>query len=134
MSLSSEETSYRVRMETRQWLVIDATIDNEVSVEARNGDPRNVVDLGSSVRHAGWDQNPGWPRDAKGFESWPTPGQKTTMTLDGAQWELVLSALERWSAVTGRSGDPGSADQVQQDRAILALIRAQLAEQGWTRR
>lgn len=55
-------------MKTRQWLIIDATIDNEVSTEVVDGDPRDVGDLGRSIRKAGWRQNPGWPHDAKGFE------------------------------------------------------------------
>ncbi|RFS82445.1 hypothetical protein D0T12_26975 [Actinomadura spongiicola] len=134
MDSSSDRAGYRVQMETRQWLIIDATMDNEVITEAQEGDPRGVVDLGSSIRQAGWDQIPGWPHDAKGFESWPAPGQKTTMTMTGAQWELVLSALETWSAVTAGSGDPDSADEVQEDRAIIALIRTQLADQGWSPR
>ncbi|TDC85598.1 hypothetical protein [Actinomadura sp. 7K507] len=132
MNRSAEETTYQAVMETRQWLIIDATIDNEVSTEAEEGDPRDVVHLGNSIRKAGWRQNPGWPRDLKGFESWPAPGQETTMTLNAAQWELVLSALVRWSAVSASLGDAESAADAEQDRVIEALIRRQLAEQGWS--
>jgi hypothetical protein len=59
-----------------QWLLIDGTMDNEVSTEAENGDPRGVVDLGNSIRRAGWDQNPGWPQDRRGFDTWRAPGQR----------------------------------------------------------
>ncbi|SPL88109.1 unnamed protein product [[Actinomadura] parvosata subsp. kistnae] len=121
-------------METSQWLIIDATMDNEVSVEVVEGDPRDVADLGDSIRQAGWDQIPDWPRDLAGFEHWPAPGQTSTLTLSRAQWDLVISALERWSAVTADLGDPEDADQAEADRALLELIRTQLLEQGWTPR
>ncbi|MFA1541674.1 hypothetical protein [Actinomadura monticuli] len=132
MNRAPEETTYQVVLETRQWLIIDATIDNEVSTEVVEGDPRGVVSLGSSIRKAGWRQNPGWPRDAKGFESWPAPGQEATMTLTAVQWELVLSALARWSAVSASLGDPESGAAAEEERAIATLIRAQLATQGWS--
>jgi hypothetical protein len=62
--------SYTVELTTRQWQIIDATMDNEVSVEAQNGDPRGVVDSGHQVRVAGWDQvacrTPGVPGQGAG--------------------------------------------------------------------
>ncbi|MFC4907738.1 hypothetical protein [Actinomadura gamaensis] len=91
-------------MQTRQWLVIDAPLDNGVSVEASRGDPRNVVELGSGIRQAGWVQNPGWPHEVKGFDTRPAPGQVSTMTLNQNQWELVVLALDCWAAVDDRRG------------------------------
>jgi len=117
-------------METRQWLIIDSTMDNEVIGEAQNGDPSGVVDLGMSIRQAGWDQIPGWPHDIQGFETWPAPGQRSTIALSRPQWDLVISTLERWAAVSDRSRDPRSADDAASSRAIAALVRAQLAQQG----
>jgi hypothetical protein len=131
MSGQVEHAGYAVRMKTRQWLVVDATMDNEISVEAVDGDPRGVVELGSSIRQAGWDQIPDWPHELAGFAQWPAPGQTSTMVLTGSQWELVASALERWAGVSEGVGDPGSAESVKQSRAIAALVRGQLAEQGW---
>ncbi|MFI0406310.1 hypothetical protein [Actinomadura sp. 3N508] len=129
MSPSREEAGYQVRMETRQWLVIDGTMDNEVITEAQDGDPRGVVDLGSSIRQAGWDQIPGWPRDVTGFLTWPTPGQMSTMVLEGSQWALVVSVLDEWAAVE-ESLD--HADGAEEMRAIADLVRGQLTEQGWS--
>jgi hypothetical protein len=117
-------------METRQWLLIDSIMDNEVSVEAQNGDPSGVVDLGRSIRQAGWDQIPGWPHDLQGFETWPVPGQRSTIALSRPQWDLVISTLERWAAVSDRSPDPRTPDVATSSRTIAALVRAQLAQQG----
>ena len=126
-----EQVTYRVQMETRQWLSIDSTMDNEVSTEAQDGDPHHIVDLGMSIRQAGWDQIPGWPQHVEGFRNWPPPGQLTTMILTGAQWGLVVSALECWADV---SESIDRADEAEQSRAIAALTRVQLAEQGWSPR
>jgi hypothetical protein len=126
-----EQVTYRVQMETRQWLSIDSTMDNEVSTEAQDGDPHDIVDLGMSIRQAGWDQIPGWPQHVEGFRNWPPPGQLTTMILTGAQWGLVVSTLECWADV---SESIDRADEAEQSRAIAALTRVQLAEQGWSPR
>lgn len=134
MEASAEETGHRVRMETRQWLVIDATIDNEVSDAAESDDAGDVVALGSGIRRAGWDQIPGWPKDVEGFADWPAPGQMSTVSLSGAQWDLVVSALERWAAVADRRGTSEGRADGDRSRAIAALVRAQLAERGWTPR
>ena len=57
-----------------------------------------------SIRQAGWDQISGWPHDAEGFKTWPAPGQSqtTTVTLTGAQWDLVVAALLHWATVDRR--------------------------------
>jgi hypothetical protein len=127
MTSSSEQTGYRVKMETRQWLIIDGTMDNEVISEAQNGDPSGVVDLGMSIRQAGWDQILGWPQDIHGFETWPASGQRSTIGLSRTQWDLVILTLERRAAVSDRCGDPSDAAS---SRAIAALVRTQLAQQG----
>ncbi|KUL34304.1 hypothetical protein [Actinoplanes awajinensis] len=87
-----------------------------------------VAQLGLSVRQAGWDQIPGWPRDAAGFETWPAPGQVATMTLTDAQWSLVVFALRHWAEVDERLSD---AEGAARSRAIAADIEHHLAEQGW---
>jgi hypothetical protein len=87
--------SYTVELTTRQWQIIDATMDNEVSVEAQNGDLRGVVDSGHQVRVAGWDQvacrTPGVP----GSGSWPPDGQVVSVTLSSEQWTVVNRRYDR---------------------------------------
>ncbi len=88
-----------------------------------------VAQLGKSIRRAGWDQIPGWPHDAEGFKTWPTPGQTATMTLTGAQWNLVIVALHYWADVDERLSD---AEGAVKSRAIATAVGQQLAEQGWS--
>lgn len=129
MNSSADHIGYQVRMETRQWLFIDATLDSEVNIAVDDGDPRGVVDLGNGIRRAGCEQNPGWPHDLQSFETWPAPGQKSTMTLSGTQWSLVISALRYWAAV---SESTGAANEAAESRTIADLVHTQLTEQGWS--
>jgi hypothetical protein len=66
----AREDRVPIEVTVRQWQIIDATMDNEVSVEAENGDLNNVVDVGRSIRKAGRDQvadwTPGVPGSAHG--------------------------------------------------------------------
>lgn len=89
-----------------------------------------VAQLGTSIRQAGWDQIPGWPRRAGGFKTWPAPGETATVTLTGTQWTLAAAALHHWADVDERLSD---AEGAARSRAIATALREQLAEQGWSR-
>jgi hypothetical protein len=114
---------YPVRLTTRQWQIIDATVDSEVSVEADGGDPRGVVETGMSIRRAGWDQVAHWTPGVAGSGSWPPDDQDVAVTLNGEQWALVFSALDRWAAVAEGLGDVEDAAGM---RAIRELVLAQI--------
>ncbi|MEU0940873.1 universal stress protein [Embleya sp. NPDC005971] len=73
-------------------------LDNEDQSRRERGD-HDGAELAGSVRRAGWDQIPGWPRDAAGFATWPAPGQTSTLVLNAARWALVVSALDRWADI-----------------------------------
>src|SRR5204863_1706089 len=47
----------------------------------------------------------GWPHDVEGFKTWPAPGQIATVTLTGAQWNLVVFALRYWADVDESMSD-----------------------------
>jgi hypothetical protein len=102
------------------WLRIDAVMDNEIQSlrdkcwESEVPDQLNpfwveLTELAESIRQAGWDQLPDWPKTSKGFRSWPAPGQTQEMRLGARQWGLVVSALERWAALDEEGDDPESA-------------------------
>lgn len=122
--------NYVVQVSTRHWLMIDGTMDNEVHSRVENGD-RSGVELGRSIRQGGWDQIPGWPRDAAGFATWPAPGQTSTVVLNGVQWGMVVSSLDRWADVSDSLGIPEHTVMAEESRTIAALVRARLTEQGW---
>lgn len=122
--------NYVVQLPTRHWLTIDGTMDNEVHSRVEDGD-RGGVELGRSIRQAGWGQIPGWPRDAAGFATWPAPGQTSTVVLNAAQWGLVVAGLDRWADVDESLGIPEHTEMAEEKRIISALIRTRLTEQGW---
>ncbi|GAA0411793.1 hypothetical protein Acor_15750 [Acrocarpospora corrugata] len=103
-----EEAIYRLQLEIRQWVLIDAIIDNEMSAAVSAGGQRDIVDLGRSIRKAGWEQFPDWPGDYRLLSLWAASDECRTITLSGAQCELVLSALARWAAVADRADDAES--------------------------
>ncbi|MDO3684015.1 hypothetical protein [Micromonospora sp. C28ISP2-4] len=117
--------SYPVELTTRQWQIIDGTVDSEVSVEAENGDPRGVVELGQQIRIAGWDQVAHWTPGVPGSGNWPPDGQVVSVTLLRDQWALVCSSLTRWAKVSERLGDVESASA---SRVIRDLVVAQVRE------
>ncbi|MGW4995140.1 hypothetical protein ACWEQ3_47485 [Streptomyces mirabilis] len=109
--------------------MIDATLDNDISVEGQDGDPNQTVELAISIRHAGWAALPDWPEDAAELESWVRPGQIVTMALTGPQWNLIVTALDRWAAVAGSRGTSEGAEKAREIRAIAEQLRQHLAHQ-----
>jgi hypothetical protein len=122
---------YPVTLTTRQWQIIDATIDNEVSVEMVDLDPRGVADTGRRIREAGWRQVAGWTPTAAELGAWPPDDQVVSVELTVPEWRLVLSWLDRWSSVDEATGDHG---QAATSRALRDVVSAQLRQQvpGWS--
>lgn len=121
--------TYPVLLETRHWLTIDGTLDNEVKSRADRGDA-DGVELGHGIRRAGWDQIPDWPRTAEGFATWPAAGGTSTVALNATQWALVVSGLEQWANVDDSLGIPAHTAMAGEKRTIAGLVRARLAERG----
>jgi hypothetical protein len=123
----------RIVVAVADWLRIDAVMDNEIQDlrekcwESDVPDQLNpfwaeLTELAESIRQAGWDQLPGWPKTSAGFRSWPAPGQTQEMRLAARQWGLVVSTLERWATMVGdEDGDRESAALL---RRIAGEVRA----------
>ncbi len=120
-----------MRLTIRQWTIIDATIDNEVSVEIVGLDPSGVVDTGRRIREAGWSQVTGWTPGAAESGDWPPDDQVVSVELTVPQWRLVLSSLDKWSSV---DEDIGDHQQAATARALRDVVSAQLRQQlsGWS--
>ncbi|KAA2255247.1 hypothetical protein F0L68_28935 [Solihabitans fulvus] len=122
MSTPSPEQETPVRLTTRQWQVIDAVVDNEVSTRAEEGDEEFVA-TGHLVREAGWDQVAHWTPGVAGSETWPPADQVVTMTLTRDQWGLVLSSLDIWADIHVPADD---LDGSLTPGALSALVSAQV--------
>jgi hypothetical protein len=99
--------------------MIDGVVDNEVNTRAEEGDD-GFVDVGHSVRQAGWDQV------MVGSDTWPPDDQIVTLALTIDQWGLIVSSLNIWVAIV-KDGDihEGAAAA----RPICELVSAQVGEQ-----
>ena len=146
MTQNREAISYPVTMEVASWLLIDGTMDNEISdlVTEGYGAPEGMEDdkdyrdpyfaeltqLGVSIREAGWAQLPDWPKTARGMRSWPAPGRTETMMLNLRQWSLVATALEESAEIEEEMGRTESAAT---SRRLAVEVRNQLRKAGITR-
>ncbi|MBO3682500.1 hypothetical protein [Streptomyces sp. NEAU-YJ-81] len=115
-----------VELPVASWLVIDSAMGDEISVEGEGGDEAGVVELGVSVRRAGWNALPDWPSDPQGFASWPRSGQQVTIALSESQWSLVVAVLDRWAEVYDGLDDPKQTEEARRCRAIAEHIRRDL--------
>lgn len=122
----NSRTSYTIELTVRQWQIIDGTMDNAVAVASQNGDPRAIVDLGSSVRAAGWEQVGRRDSDVPGSGGWPPNEQVATVTMSGEQWALVSSSLAHWAEISEELGD---VDDASTSRAIRDIIVHRLSQQ-----
>ncbi|GAA3222128.1 hypothetical protein [Nonomuraea helvata] len=115
-----------IAMSLRQWGLIDASMDNDASVETVDGD-RRQADLARSIRRAGWDQIAHWTPGVPGSGSWPPPDEVVKPELTIAPWLLAIDVLERWAA----SGDRvGHHDRAAQKRELRELIISRLQAHG----
>lgn len=154
MTGTTKHARHSVQMLISDWLAIDGTMDNHAQSvidgaapddmdeedgglsESPGWDPDEEISrlprtaqLAISIRRAGWDQIPGWPHDVEGFKTWPAPGQTATVTLTGAQWNLVVFALRYWADVDESMSD---AKGTAESRAIADAVARRLVEQGWS--
>ncbi|MGW4410943.1 hypothetical protein ACWEJ6_43400 [Nonomuraea sp. NPDC004702] len=107
-----------IAMPLRQWGLIDASMDNDASVETVNGD-RQRADLARGIRQAGLDQIFHWAADAPGFGSWPPPDEIVKPKLTIAQWRFTIDVLERWAAAAERTGHHAIAAQERELRELI---------------
>ncbi|MBB5779078.1 hypothetical protein [Nonomuraea jabiensis] len=113
-------------MPLRQWGLIDASMDNDASVETVNGNRRRA-DLARSIRRAAWDQIAHWTPGVPGSGSWPPPDEIVKPKLTIAQWLLTIDVLERWAAAADRTGRHEAAAQ---ERELRELIISRLRAHG----
>ncbi|MGV9386358.1 hypothetical protein ACWDRB_61880 [Nonomuraea sp. NPDC003707] len=113
-------------MPLRQWGLIDASMDNDASVETVNGNRRRA-DLARSIRRAGRDQIAHWTPGVPGSGSWPPPDEIVKPKLTIAQWLLTTDVLERWAAAADRTGRH---DTAAQERELRELIISRLRAHG----
>ena len=104
------------------WQLIDATVDNSVSIAAVDGDELCVT-TGRRVRQAGWTASASHPLVEDGPLGWPPVDALITIYLAAADWSFVLAELARWAAV---SESTGMVEERDESARIEQLLRAHL--------
>ncbi len=106
----------RLAMTVRDWLVIDATMDNVRAVALQAGDRDEDAATALPIRQAGWDQV-GTDRPENG--GWPSYDAATEVELSTEQWRFVAQSLEYWATLQ----PPVDDDEAEADRPALAMSR-----------
>lgn len=88
----------KIPLPVRDWLFIDASIDNTVAIAAQDGDERTAAE-GYAIRETGWKAARGHPKAAEGFGGWPPEDEDLTMDLPAEAWGFIVSQLRRWDGV-----------------------------------
>jgi len=111
-----------VTMSVGDWQLIDATVDNSVSIAAVDGDELCVT-TGRRVRQAGWTASASHPLVKHGVLGWPPVDVPITIYLPVEDWSFVLAELARWAAV---SESTGIVEERDDSARIERLLRAHL--------
>ncbi|TDL34046.1 hypothetical protein [Arthrobacter nitrophenolicus] len=88
----------RLTLPVRDWLLIDATGDNTVSIADQNGDGSTSTQ-GQAVRQAGWAAAREHPRADQGWEGGPPENEDLSIELPAAAWQFIVDQLRRWDEV-----------------------------------
>ncbi|HEU4808506.1 MAG TPA: hypothetical protein VFT01_09600, partial [Homoserinimonas sp.] len=86
----------QLTIQVRDWLIIDATIDNTVAIEAVGGDT-NAVQLGHRIRAVGGAQARRHPGNTDGWGGWPPLDDHLEITLEPSTWIVIVEQLRRWA-------------------------------------
>ena len=96
--------THEVTMPVGDWLLIDGTVDNSVSIAAVDGDEVCVA-MGHRVRAAGWAASAAHPRAGDGPSGWPPLDADITIGLPVADWRFVVVELAEGAVVSESTGD-----------------------------
>jgi hypothetical protein len=126
--MSAVHDQISITMPVAHWLLVDAVLDDEISVEGENADPSHRADSALPIREIGWEHLPDWPTDPAGFSDWPRPGQTVTMQLTRAQWTLIVDCLHQWATVSMNLNTAEDHAQADQRRQIARQIQQHVTE------
>lgn len=122
------EAGIQITTPVKDWLIIDATIDNTVAVEAVGGDS-HAVELGHHIREVGWAQTRQHPRRADGWGGWPPADDHLEITLEPSAWNFIVQQLRRWVLVEERvAEDPRWSEDERKARRDSAKRARQIAD------
>ncbi|WP_028045245.1 hypothetical protein [Cellulomonas sp. URHE0023] len=113
---------HAVSLPVGDWLLIDSTMDNTVSVAAVDLED-TVVATGHHVREVGWAAAAAHPRKGEGSAGWPPEDAALTISLPMTHWSFVLAELARWALVEEKLGQR---EELEESARLERILREQL--------
>ena len=120
-----------VQIETtvRDWLIIDAVLENTVSVEVVGGDGR-AVELGMLIRAAGWAQAHQHARNTEGWSGWPPAEDLLEILLPATAWKFLVEQLLRWADLADRAANETGPTDDARGATFKSQARARQVAEG----
>lgn len=88
----------KITMTVKDWVFIDATVDNTVPIAAQGGDAATAAS-GYAIRESGWEASRSHPKAEQGLVGWPPEDEELTLDLPVEAWRFVIDQLRRWDRV-----------------------------------
>lgn len=111
----------KIALEVRDWLFIDATIDNTVAIAAQKAD-ESTAEQGLAVRETGWAAARRDPRVDQGWAGWPPADDDLAIDLPAESWRFVIGQLRRWDQVDALVNPRGKEDQESRFLALAGML------------
>ncbi|MBD1538250.1 hypothetical protein HC749_08705 [Arthrobacter sp. S13_S34] len=89
----------KITIRVKDWLLIDATIDNTVAIASQGGHTARAAS-GHSIREIGCEASRNHPRAGQGPGGWPPEYEELTLDLPAESWRFVVGQLRRWTGWT----------------------------------
>jgi hypothetical protein len=88
----------KITMPVKDWLLIDATIDNTDAIAAQNGEAATAA-YGHAIRENGWEVCRSHPMAGQGPVGWPPEDEDLDLDLPVEAWRFIVDQLRRWDMV-----------------------------------
>ncbi|QOD05669.1 hypothetical protein [Pseudarthrobacter sp. BIM B-2242] len=108
----------RITMPVKDWLLIDATIDNTVAIAAQNGEAATAAH-GNAIRESGWEASRSHAKAGQGPVGWPPEDEELSLDLTAESWHFVVEQLRRWDNVDDLMS-PRSEGDAESRKQVLA--------------
>lgn len=116
----------KITVTVKDWLLIDATINNTVTIASQDGD--SATASGHSIREVGWEASRSHPRAGQGPVGWPPEDEELTIDLSAESWHFVVDQLRRWGQVEDSIHGRGEGDPESRDQALARMLEERISQ------
>ncbi|MEQ7736388.1 hypothetical protein [Escherichia coli] len=110
----------KITIPVKDWLLIDATVDNTDAIAAQDGDTATAA-FGHAIRESGWEASRSHARAGQGVVGWPPEDDELILDLPVESWRFIVDQLRRWDKVEV-SVNPRNAGEPERRAQALARM------------